>query len=96
MGIVKKEKSKIEKEIEDLDVKLASLDPHTQGAEYEQLLKLRSMLVEQTEKGWTSKIDPNMVMRVLATFGVAGLVMLFEAKGHIFTSKGTSFMPKIL
>lgn len=95
MGI-KRGEDAIQKEIADIDVKLATLDPHTQGAEYEQLLHIRGILKEQAETGTFSKIDPNMVLRVGAAFGLAGLVMLFESYGHIFTSKGVSFMPKIL
>lgn len=40
----------IGREIESLDAKLNTLDPHTQGAEYEQLLKIRDMLVKQEEQ----------------------------------------------
>lgn len=86
----------IRKEIVDLDAKLASLDPHTQGAEYNQLLDIRAKLLEQADNGVLSKIDPNMVLRIIATFGIAGAVMLFEAYGHIFTSKATGFLPKLL
>ena len=97
MGVLSKRgEDAIRKEIEDIDVKLASLDPHTQGAEYEQLLHIRGLLKEQADQGVLSKIDPNMVLKVVATLGVAGAVMLFEAYGHIFTSKATSFMPRLL
>ena len=92
----KKKEGTIEKEIKDLDVKLKTLDPHTQSAEYEALLHIRSLLKEQAETGVLQKIDPNMVMRVVATLGIAGLIMLFESYGHIFTSKASSLMPKIL
>ena len=94
--LLQSDKGAIEKEIADLDVKLATIDPHTQGAEYEQLLKIRSMLVEQAHKGWVSRIDPNVVLKLVGTLGVAGMIMVFESYGHIFTSKATSFMPKIL
>jgi hypothetical protein len=94
--LLQRDKGAIEKEISDLDVKLATIDPHTQGAEYEQLLKIRSMLVEQADKGWVSRIDPNVVLKLVGTLGVAGMIMVFEAYGHIFTSKASSLMPKIL
>lgn len=117
MGLLSKRGAKLDKEIEDLDAKLATLDPHTQGAEYEQLLKIRGLLVEQVEKGycslikeaeydnlvaekpaerWISKIDPNTVLKLVGTLGIAGAIMLFEAYGHAFTSKASSLMPKLL
>ena len=117
MGVFKRKQDAIAKEIEDLDVKLRTIDPHTQGGEYEQLLKIRDMLVKQEEQevktfklqnevqkelvdpkpqSWLSKLDPNTVVKVVATFGVAGLIMLFEAKGHAFVSKASGFMPKLL
>ena len=96
MGVFKRKQDAIAKEIEDLDVKLRTIDPHTQGAEYEQLLKLRAMLVDQENEAWYRKIDPNTVVKLVGTLGVAGLIMLFEAKGHAFVSKASGFMPKLL
>ena len=94
--LLRRDKGAIEKEIEALDVKLSTVDPHTQGAEYEQLLKIRSMLVEQAHKGWVSRIDPNVVLKLVGTLGVAGMIMVFESYGHIFTSRASGLMPKIL
>lgn len=96
MGIFGKKECAIDREIESLDVKLATIDPHTQGAEYEQLVHIRGLLLEQADKGWVSKIDPNMVLKIVGTLGVAGAIMVFEAYGHIFTSKAASFMPRLL
>lgn len=84
------------KEVEDINAKLATLDPHTEGSEYEQLLHIRGILIEQAETSVLAKIDPNMVIKVVATFGIVGAIMLFEAYGHIFTSKAVSFLPKVL
>lgn len=86
----------IGREIESLDAKLATLDPHTEAAEYESLLHIRGMLKEQAEQGFIQRIDPNMVLKVVSVLGIAGLMMLFESYGHIFTSKASSLMPKIL
>lgn len=97
MGVLsRKGEDAVRREIADIDVKLATLDPHTQGAEYEQLLHIRGILKEQAETGVLAKIDPNMVLKIVATLGLAGMVMLFEQYGHIFTSRATNFMPKIL
>lgn len=96
MGKLFGKKCAIDKEIEDLDAKLKTIDPHTQGAEYEQLIHIRGLLVEQADQDWVSRIDPNVVIKIIGTLGVAGAIMVFEAYGHIFTSKAAGFMPKIL
>lgn len=89
-------KETVERELNAIDVKLKTLDPHTQSAEYKSLLEIRAMLLEQRESGILQRVDPNMVLKVLATFGVAGAIMLFEVYGNIFTSKASAFMPKLL
>lgn len=96
MKFLSKGENAIDKEIADLDAKLATIDPHTQGAEYKQMLEIRSMLVEQADKGWVSRIDPNIVLKLVGTLGIAGAIMVFESYGHIFTSKASSLMPKLL
>lgn len=92
----KRDEDAIAKEIDDLDAKLSTIDPHTQAAEYEQLLHIREMLKGQAKQGLLDRIDPNMVVKLVGTLGVAGMIMVFEAKGHIFTSKASTLMPKVL
>ena len=96
MKVFKKEQSVIEKEIEDIDVKLKTVDPHTQGAEYEQLLHIRGQLKEQADVGILKRVSPDMWAKIGASVLLAGMVMTFESFGHVFTSKGASFLPKIL
>ena len=91
-----KDEDAVKREIEDIDVKLATLDPHTQGAEYKQLLEIRGVLLGQANEGWVKRIDPNTVLRLGGTLGIVVAIMVFEAYGHIFTSKATMFIPKPL
>lgn len=95
VALAKKEDA-IKKEIDALDAKLSTLDPHTQGAEYKQLLEIRGILKDQADTGLLKRIDPNIVIKLIGTLGVAGMIMLFESYGHIFTSKASSLMPKLL
>ena len=92
MGKVKAVKLEVAK----VDERLAKLDPIDDKDKYESLLHIRKLLQEQPDKGILERVDPNMVLKVLATFGVAGAIMLFESYGHIFTSKASAFMPRIM
>lgn len=96
MVSLRRKKDALTKEKEDLEAKLATLDPLTQGAEYNQLLDIRAKLDEQSKEGLLKRIDPNTIVKLIGTFGLAGLIMAFEAKGFIFGGKASSLLPKIL
>lgn len=89
----KRKQTVLEKEIDAVDSNLATLNPLTEGAEYEQLLHIREELGKQKNAG---KLNPDTVARIAATFGLVGLICIFESCGHIFTSASKSFLPKIL
>ena len=86
----------VEVEIEQVEANMKSMNPLTQNEEYERMLHIREELKKQEEQGVLEKLDPNLVLKICSTFGLAVTIMLFEAYGHIFTSKATSFLPKIL
>lgn len=96
MVSLRRKKDALQKEKEQLEVKLATLDPLTQGAEYNQLLDIRAKLDEQSKEGLLKRIDPNTIVKLIGTFGLAGLIMAFESKGFIFGGKASSLLPKIL
>lgn len=96
MVSLRRKKDALQKEKEDLEAKLATLDPLTQGAEYNQLLDIRAKLDEQSKEGLLKRIDPNTIVKLIGTFGLAGLIMAFESKGFIFGGKASSLLPRIM